>query len=165
MLRALLAERFKLVVHHETKEQPVYALVLARPDGKLGAQIKPSTLDCSVQPPPGQSNGCGMNSSTNNTTGLMTGRGRSIQDLGDALSNFVTERMVIDRTGLAGAFDFELRWTPDNLRGAPNPAGAAPSDAPSIFAALQEQLGLKLEAQRAPVEFVVIDKVERPEPN
>jgi uncharacterized protein (TIGR03435 family) len=72
---------------------------------------------------------------------------------------------VIDRTGLTGTYDLELRWTPDNLRSNPADAGASTPDAPSIFAALQEQLGLKLEAQRGPVEFLVIDSVEQPTPD
>jgi uncharacterized protein (TIGR03435 family) len=178
MLRGLLAERFKLVIHNETKEQPIYALLLARADGKLGPQMKPSTLDCSTPgsparaaragadaPPPQQSvqvSSCGMNTETNSASGVMRGGGRSLPDLAAALANFVAERMVIDRTGLAGTFDFELRWTPENLRSvSPDPA----ADAPSIFAALQEQLGLKLESQRGPVEFLVIDSVQQPPPN
>ena len=70
--------------------------------------------------------------------------------------------MVLDRTGLTGNFDFELQWTPDDLRGgAANPVG----DSPSIFAALREQLGLRLEPQRGPVEFLIVDSVERPTPD
>jgi uncharacterized protein (TIGR03435 family) len=68
--------------------------------------------------------------------------------------------MVIDRTGLKGLFDIELKWTPENLRGA-----APTGDDPSIFAALQEQLGLRLESQRGPVDFLVIDSIERPTPD
>ena len=131
-LRALLGERFKLVVHTETKEQPVYALVLARADGKLGPQLKPSTLDCSrpnppnpvqrgtaATPPPPPQPGqftCGTSTSVNNTSGTMRAGGRSFWEIAAALGNFVVTRMVIDRTGLSGAFDFELKWTPDNLR-------------------------------------------------
>jgi len=185
MLKALLADRFQLVVHTETKEQPIYALVLARPDGKLGPQLKSSTLDCSTPasgrgaagggagagagaPPPSPPAGqirCGMNSTTNNSGGVMTAGGRSMTDLADTLANFVADRMVVDRTGLTGKFDFELRWAPDGLRTSVGDAAPPANDAPPIFIALQEQLGLKLEAQRGPVEFLVIDSVQHPTPN
>ena len=165
MLRALLADRFKLVAHKETKDQPVYALVMARSDGRLGPKLKPSTLDCSIRPELGQQNPCGMNTNTTNTLGSMKGTGKTLADLAGALGNFIVNRMVVDRTGMAGAYDFELSWTTDNLQSATNPAGANISDAPSIFTAVQEQLGLKLESQRGPVEFLVIDSVERPSEN
>jgi len=165
MVRALLADRFKLVVHNETREQPIYALVPARPDGRLGPKIKASSLDCTSPTTPSPqpaSNPCGTTSNVSNEGGVMTGGGRSMADLATALASFVTDRMVIDRTGLSGAYDFELRWTPDNLQ---SPNAANTSDAPSIFSALQEQLGLKLEAQRGPVEFLLIDSVAKPTPN
>jgi uncharacterized protein (TIGR03435 family) len=105
-----------------------------------------------------------MNTSQSRDGGTMRGGSRSISDLAAVLANFVADRMVIDRTGLTGNFDFELRWTPQNLQTAtPDPAGGP--DAPSIFAALQEQLGLKLDAQRGPIEFLVIDSIEHPLPN
>jgi uncharacterized protein (TIGR03435 family) len=91
----------------------------------------------------------------------MTGTGQSMESLVTALGGFGLSRMVLDRTGLKGQFDFELRWTPDNLRAT---AGQA-NDAPSIFAALQEQLGLRLESQRGPVEFLVVDTIEQPTPD
>ena len=97
----------------------------------------------------------------------MKGGGRTLTELAAMLAGFVTDRMVIDRTGLAGKYDFELRWTAQNLQIAqPNPGdGARSQDSPPIFVALPEQLGLKLEAQRGPVEFLVIDSVQHPEPN
>jgi uncharacterized protein (TIGR03435 family) len=164
MVRGLLADRFKLLVHTEAKEQPVYALVPVRADKKLGPQIKESQLDCSG---PVQTKECGMNTDLSNGAGVMKGEGGTLADLARVLANFVTDRMVIDRTGLAGEFDFELRWAAQNLQAAqPNPAdGAKTADSPPIFVALREQLGLKLEAQRGPVEFVVIDSVQHPEPN
>jgi len=167
MMRALLADRFKLTVHTETKEQPIYALVLARVDKKLGPQIKESTLDCASSAQPAPSKECGMNTNLSNGGGDMKGGGLTLADLAGWLAGFVTDRMVIDRTGLTGQFDFELRWTPQNLQAAqPNPAdGAKTPDGPPIFVALPEQLGLKLEAQRGLVEFVVIDSVQHPEPN
>src|SRR5688572_6631118 len=162
MTRALLRDRFKLVAHTETRQEQVYALVLARPDGRLGPQLKPSTQNCAAAQP-GAASPCGTNTSVNDTVGRMTGTGQSMEALVNALGGFGLSRMVLDRTGLKGQFDFELRWTPDNLRAAAGQAQA--NDAPSIFAALHEQLGLRLESQRGPVEFVVIDSIERPTPD
>ena len=160
MTRALLRDRFKLVAHTETRQEQVYALVLARPDGRLGSQLKASTLNCATSQP-GVASPCGTNTSVNDTVGRMTGTGQSMESLVTALGGFGLSRMVLDRTGLKGQFDFELRWTPDNLRA---PAGQA-NDAPSIFAALQEQLGLRLESQRGPVEFLIVDTIEQPTPD
>ena len=169
MQRTLLADRFTLKVHTETREQPIYALVLARSDGTLGPQLKPSRLDCAPRgpgatpapPPPQNSLSCGMNSSTTSASGKMTGGGRTMEDLAAALANFAAERMVVDRTGLTGRYDLEVQWTPDTAR-----AGATDAaDAGSLFTALQEQLGLKLESQRGPVEYLVVDSAERPTPD
>ena len=85
-------------------------------------------------------------------------------DVAETLANFAADRMVIDRTGLSGAFDFELKWTPDNLR-AGSPGATSVGDNATLFTALQEQLGLKLDAQRGPVEFLVVDSAERPTPD
>ena len=159
MLRTLLVERFKLMAHTEMREQPIYALVVARSDGRLGPRIKPSTLDCPSQP---ASSRCGLDSNVGDAVGKLTGTGQTPQNIAAALGNVGLSRLVVDRTGLMGGFDFELQWTADTGRPA---AGTSPSDAPSIFTALQEQLGLKLEAQRGPVEFLVIDSIGRPTPD
>ena len=176
MVRTLLGERFGLVVHQETRELPVYALVVAREDRKFGPDINPSKLDCENQaqtrrggPPPIPANPdqptCGMRIAP----GRMVIGGAPMSQLATVLSNFV-QRVVIDRTQLAGTFDFRLSWTPDRIpQGAP-PPGAPPippvdPNGPSLFAALQEQLGLKLESTRAPFEVLVIDRVERPMPD
>lgn len=162
MTRALLRDRFKLVAHTETRQEQVYALVPARADGRLGPQLKASTQNCAPSQP-GAASPCGTNTSVNDTIGRMTGIGQSMESLVNALGGFGLSRMVLDRTGLKGQFDFELRWTPDNLRAAAGQAQA--NDAPSIFAALQEQLGLRLESQRGPVEFLVVDRIEQPTPD
>jgi len=96
----------------------------------------------------------------------MAAGARTISDLTAALANFVTDRIVVDRTGLMGMYDFELHWTPQTLQSvAPDPT-INTSDAPAIFAALQEQHGLKLESQRGAVEFLVIDTtIKQPTPN
>ena len=159
MLRTLLVERFKLVAHTETREQPIYALVVARSDGRLGPRIKSSILDCPSQ---SASNRCGLDSSLGDAAGKLTGIGQTPQNIAAALGNVGLSRLVVDRTGLTGSFDFELQWSADT--GRPS-AGAPAADTPSIFTALQEQLGLKLEAQRGPVEFLVIDTIERPTPD
>jgi len=172
MLRALLADRFKLAVHNETKEQSVYALVKARSDGKLGSRLTPSTTDCAAlfrggrgappPPVPGERPPCGMMLAPNR----MLGGAMSMAQLAQALSPRVN-RVVLDRTGLTGAFVLDLEFTPDQ----PGPGGAlqpgggpqtAPSDGPSIYTAIQEQLGLKLDSQRGPVDVLVIDHAEQP---
>jgi uncharacterized protein (TIGR03435 family) len=159
MTRTLLRDRFRLVAHTETRQEQIYALVVARADGRLGPQLKPSTVNCSAPGP--ASPACGTNTNSNSAGGRMVGTGHSMEALVNALGSFGLSRMVVDRTGLNGVFDFELRWSPDDARA----TATAPNDSPSIFAALQEQLGLRLESRRGPVEFLVVDSVERPAPD
>jgi uncharacterized protein (TIGR03435 family) len=168
LMRTLLADRFKLVVHNETRQLPVYALILARPDGKLGPQLRKSDLDCAAiaaavargEPAPPRSQDrpfCG----TRTGPGSVMTSGVALPDFARNLSN-ATGRFVVDKTGLTGVFDLELKFTPDPL----GPTTADPAtDVPSLFAAIQEQLGLKLEAQRSPVEVLVIDSARRPTEN
>lgn len=151
MLRTLLAERFKLVAHFETREQQVYSLTLLRGDGRLGPQLKPSA------PASGSSSGF-PSASVGNGTARISGRRVSMDTLAIMLTSSVFNQRVIDRTGLSGEFELDLRFTPDS-------SPAAAPEFPSIFTAVQEQLGLKLEAARGPVEVLVIDSVERPTPN
>jgi len=152
MLRALLADRFKLVAHRESREQSIYALTLARADGKPPASL--IVVDCEERP-----GYCG-NTSTNeaNGSGTVKGSGMTMKQLAEWAGNRV-DRAVVDRTGLPGNYDFEMRYASARL------GAAAPPDMPSLFTALQEQLGLRLENARGPVEFVVIDRVERPTPD
>jgi uncharacterized protein (TIGR03435 family) len=178
MLRSLLRDRFKLVVRRDTREMPIYALIRAREDGKLGSELKPSTIDCEAfgaarrgggapQFKPGERPVCGIRMGF----GELAGGGFPLSSLASSLVQTV-ERIVVDRTGLSGNFDFYVRWTPERLPpGAPtdrpfrmNGAEIDPSG-PSIFTALQEQLGLKLESTRGPVDVLVIDHVERPSPD
>jgi uncharacterized protein (TIGR03435 family) len=181
MLRNLLAERFKLAAHADKREMPIYAMVLARSDGKLGPQLRPSTVDCAAMfgrgrggppqaaPAPGERPLCGMRIGP----GTMAGGGFPISQFATTLSQFV-QRIVVDRTGLTGNYDLDLKWTPDRSLqagpGGPPPPGAPPlppvdPDGPSIFTAVQEQLGLKLDAQRGRVDVLVIDSVDRPAPD
>lgn len=173
MLRALLSERFALTTHRETRTLPVYALVRASENGQLGPELRRSSLDCEAatpgqprQPPPTSDPArptCGMRIGP----GQMVVGGTPVSQLTTVLSQFV-QRLVIDRTELRGPFDLHLSWTPERLLPpGPPPPGAPPlppvdPNGPSIFAALQEQLGLKLEPQQAPLEVVVIDRVEQP---
>ena len=171
MLRNLLEDRFHLKAHFESKELPVFALVLAKPNGTLGRGLRRRTVPCTpgaVAPPlrtPRSSDRqiCGGNIGP----GFLTGRGATLPNITSMFSGFAPgTRLVIDRTALTGTFDVDLFWTPDN----PIVVGeqvVSPFDrnAPSLFTAIQEQLGLKLESTRAPVDVLVIDHVEAPTPN
>src|SRR5581483_3751713 len=170
MLRALLADRFKLVLGHETKDLPVYALVVAKSGSKLHESTfkPPERLPDGPPPQPGQPGAMRQ--------GIRMGRGEltvtyvDLPTFANVLSRAVG-RIVVDKTGLMGKYDFDLKWTPDEGQGpmmggghGPGPDGAAPpppdSSGPSIFTALQEQLGLKLESQKAPTDVLVIQHVE-----
>jgi uncharacterized protein (TIGR03435 family) len=166
MMRSLLAERFKLAVHRETRDIPAYTLQFARSDRRLGPQLHPSRTDCAAlaasgrpQASPDEKPRCGVRANG----GHMLAGGLPVAQLATLLSTMV-DRTVVDRTGLSGAYDFELNWTPDRT---PRRLDAAPSspDNPSIFTALREQLGLKLESAKTPTEVLIIDHVERPTPN
>ena len=143
MMQALLADRFKLVVHRDTREMPVYDLVLAKPDGKLGSGLRRS--DCSKDP-------CG-NTNVNNT--VLHADGITFELFTGTLSSIVTH-IVKDKTALEGPYTMDLTWSRDQT---------TDTTQPSIFTALQEQLGLKLESARGPVDVLVIDRAEQPTPD
>lgn len=158
-LQALLEDRFKMIAHWETRELPVYALVLTTP-GKLGPQLRAHTGDCDRArggpPPPGSpAANCGTRTNITPAGGKVTGIGIQMETFARNLSGG-SGRYIVDKTGLMGSFDLELEFTPDQ---SPDTTG------PSLFTAMQEQLGLKLDTQRAPIEVVVIDKLERPTPD
>jgi uncharacterized protein (TIGR03435 family) len=179
MIRSLLAERFKLKVHREPREVDIYALVPVRRDGRLGPELKPSATDCDAvraarrksgpppEPPrPGERPQCGARVGA----GELVTDGQPLLELVSLLSATVG-RSVVDRTGLKGTYDIYLKWTPDFVRQRAtgetvriNGVEFDPSG-PSIFTALQEQLGLKLESERGTVEALVIDHIERPTPD
>jgi len=161
MLQSLLADRFKLVVHRDTKELPVFALSLARRDGALGPKLRP-TMCPDVDVDLARPQPC---------TNVSTGRGE-LRLRGAPFGQFLpylapyVNRVIVDRTGLTARYDIDLNWTPDRLPQAVAPdAPLADPNAVSIFTAIQEQLGLKLEPARAPIEVLVIDRVERPTPD
>jgi uncharacterized protein (TIGR03435 family) len=153
MLQSLLAERFKLVVHRETREEQIYELVI----DKGGSKMK--EVDAPKDSPQGIQGG---------GKGQLVGMAAPIQLLVNVLSPQLGHS-VIDKTGLKGKYDFTLKWTPDPSA-LPPPAGAPEgpppdSNGPSLFTAMQEQLGLKLQSTKGPVEMLVVDHVERPSEN
>jgi uncharacterized protein (TIGR03435 family) len=193
LLRSLLADRFKLTTHTETRELPVYDLVLARGDGRLGPDMRPSQSDCANRSDEvatqqsaavakgdlasltGKPGPCMI---TTDTSGgplnlMMRGDGQEIKQLIEQLS-VLTGRTVRDKTGLTGRYDFAMKMDIQMVlalakrMGANIPAAAAniPSaDGSSLMTALDEQLGLKLESARGAVPVVVIDSVQAPEAN
>jgi uncharacterized protein (TIGR03435 family) len=173
MLRSLLADRFKLVVRAETRDAPIYALAVARSDGTLGADLHRAAVDCSadaaanaqnvVKAPPrqGSAAACGIRMGL----GTLTVAGATLPQIAGSLSG-ILDRIVVDRTALAGTFTAALKWTPDQATpGMAQKAAFVPTidpNGPSIFTAVREQLGLKLEATHGPLELLAIVSVERP---
>ena len=155
MMQKLMAERFKLAFHHEKKELGVFLITVA----KTGPKISKNETNPNGLP------GLGMQG-----LGRVSVRNATIADFAQLMQGRILDRPVVDQTGLAGRYDFSLQWTPDDSqyggRGgqAPPPAngGTAP---PDLFNAMQEQLGLKIEATKAPVDVLVIDHVEKPSDN
>ena len=183
MMRALLEDRFKLKLHHETKQLPVYEVIVAKGGPKLlkpkeGGCIAPDA-DAGLFPPaPGQPIPCGRILMMMSPSGAQMRGGKvSMADLVTILSN-VLGRTVVDKTGFQGRFDVHLEFTPDEaLGGLPTPPPALPPSGDSvrfaappdsqgnIFEAIQEQLGLKLKPAKGPAHMLVIDSVERPSAN
>jgi uncharacterized protein (TIGR03435 family) len=213
VIRQILEERFALKTHRETRELPIYALMVARSDGRLGPNLKPSSTECSTMmsqrgrgpapggapgpdarggvaitrsgPPPdgrggpGRAGGpppfdfdappvCGQRGGG---FGRLRAGGTTMADFATMISG-TAQRVVIDKTRLTGYYDIALTYTPtgDQLpQGAPPPGAPAPPpidpDGPSFFTAIQEQLGLKLDNQRGPVDVVVIDSIQQPTEN
>jgi len=157
-----------LRVHREMREMAVYELVKARADGQLGPRLQPSTVDC--VPKPGAKSPCTLDirSGLFRGVGIGWGNGEPL-----ALNIGVWDRPIVDKTGLSGAFDVDLQWTPDPAQARDTDAAAraaaavaaTPGDRVSIFTALQEQLGLRLQPARAQLEVLIIDRVERPTPD
>lgn len=171
MWRSLLAERMKLAAHYEMREKPTYDLVVARSDRVLGAGLKPSTLDCTQpQPAPqpprpgGDMRGFGLS----RCHSFAIDRDDTMYSGGVEMTTLVrmigatAGRPIVDRTGLTGFFSVSLRYQRFQQRA---DAAPSPDDPPSLFTALQEQLGLKLESAKGQVQVLVIDHIERPEPD
>jgi uncharacterized protein (TIGR03435 family) len=170
MLRALLAERFQLKVHRETREIPVYDLTVAKGGPKL-AQGNCTVVDWTKHPPlpaPGEKPFCGTSEIQGKPTYAQWDlRGAEISQFTGALGGLVLDRPVIDKTGLTGMFDFHLEFGYDTpglkMRHPPVPEGD-PGGAPSLFAAVQK-LGLKLEPAKGSSDYLVVDSVARPAEN
>lgn len=160
MLRTLLADRFKLAAHYEYQQRPVFVLVIARSDGRIGPNLLPSRVDCEAvnaarragREPDGPlpSNGAPPCAITTNGQVMRMG-GLPISELVEFLGE-PEGRIVIDKTGLTGGYEFTMRY-----RESPGPLNS-----PSLFTALEEQLGLKLVSDRAALSVLVIDHIERP---
>ena len=169
MLQGLLADRFALTAHRETREQPIYALIVARADRRLGPDLTASPQDCTAlsESGPLRAPVAGLQADGRPTCGMMMsparirGGGMTMTQLANALSGYV-RRTVVDETRLTGFFDFELRYSAQGRGGAP---AASPDEAPAIFTAVQDQLGLKLEPRHGRVDMLVVDAVRAPSEN
>jgi bla regulator protein blaR1 len=175
MWRTLLADRMQLAAHYEMRERPTYDLVFAQSDRSLGAGLKPSTLDCSTQDTSARPRDlasmkafvmsrCGA-SFTDPADSTFYAGALQFSDLVESLRLLAVlseaDRPIIDKTGLSGAFQVTLRAR----RGSRLPTIVSPDDPPSIFTALPEQLGLKLQPSTTRIQVLVIDRVERPSEN
>lgn len=175
-VRALLADRFKLKVERETRDLPMYELVMMRRDGKPGPQLRVSKTDCAELArgfargnpspgtlPPAELMRCGIRLQP----GTLTAGGVTLLEFATSLSQ-LAGRAVENKTGLTGTYDIQLDYfhelAPPPSRGPVEPAAddRRADIEPSIFAALQEQLGLRLDPRRGPVDLLIISKVERP---
>lgn len=155
MLQSLLAERFQLIIRHETREMPVFALVIAKNGPKLTEASQSAAPVFKIR------------------RGLLAAPKANLAELAYQLSNFLGQS-VLDKTGLTGKYDLKLEWAPDenqvamfSAMGVPEGNGAPSPDwpGPSLFTALEEQLGLKLESEKGPVEILAIERIEKPSAN
>ena len=163
MLQTVLTERFGLKVHKETKELPIYELVIVKRGAKLKQATPGDAYADGIKGPDGVSH-AGM---IMTGPGQFTGQAISIAALVDQLARR-THRTVVDKTALAGLYDVALKWTPDDGPGGMSKAaddGSSGDAPPDLFTALQEQLGLKLQPAKGPVDTLVIDLVEKPSEN
>jgi uncharacterized protein (TIGR03435 family) len=158
MLRPVLADRFQLRVHHETRTLPVYNIVLAKGGLKMkeSAPPAPVTLGSRASPSGTPTRRCFAKSVGNSSR---VEHDCTMNDIRNILEG-PSGRYLVDKTGLAGRYDFELHWTPDDM-----PADSPLAGGPSVFTAVQEQLGLKLEPSIAPLDVLVIDSAQRPSEN
>ena len=188
LLRSLLADRFKLKTHTESRELPLYDLVLARSDGRLGPELRPSKSECAKADELAADQGAALAKGdvasflgkpgpcmvTTDTSGgplnlMMRGDGQEMKQIVEILTSF-TGSTVRDKTGLTGRYDFAMKLDLQMVLAAARKAGAnipaaaniPQADGSSLMTTLNEQLGLKLESTRAPVDVVVIDSVEVP---
>jgi uncharacterized protein (TIGR03435 family) len=154
MLRSLLTDRFKLTFHREEKVFSIYELEVARNGPKLKASTSPPD-----DPP-------ALISTVYPQRIVMPARNVTMSDLTRLMQRAILDRPVVDKTGLSGRYDFDLEWAPDETQfGGEVPAASAEAQAAPLFSAIQQQLGLRLEATRGPIQALVVDKAERPSAN
>jgi uncharacterized protein (TIGR03435 family) len=161
LLRNLLADRFTFAAHYESQEKPVYNLVLTRADGRLGPRIRRIDVDCATyKPDPNAPSAatsasdlppCSYRMSGGARTLMIVSGGRTLQALGDSMQSFAG-RPIVDKTGLNGYFAFTFEMP-------------GPDEPGALYTALQEQLGLKLEPARAPIDVLIVDHIQRPTEN
>ena len=158
MLRRLLADRFRLAFHREPRELAVYAITVA----KGGSKLKPSTAAPGTPPKltntvfPEEKGGVHI---------LLPARNANMAELAAMMQRAVADRTVVDNTGLSGTYDFDLEWTPDESQFGGTLPRSVESTKPSLFTAMQEQLGLRMEPTKGLVQTLVIDRLERPSEN
>jgi len=169
-LQSLLEDRFQLKLHRETKELPIYELSIAKGGPKIKLNddqtpFKPPERGA-PPPPPVQRGGTMPRFSMRTGRGSLEATAMDMNNIVQTLSNLLG-RTVVNKTGLKGLFDAKLTWTPDAALQGPAGPDAPPVDpsGPSIFTAIQEQLGLKLDSAKGPVDVIVIDSVQRPSEN
>jgi len=154
MLRNLLTDRFKLTFHREEKVFSIYELEIAKNGPKLKASTAPPD-----DPP-------ALISTVYPQRIVMPARNVTMNDLTRLMQRAILDRPVVDKTGLSGRYDFDLEWAPDETQfGGEVPPASAEAQAAPLFSAIQQQLGLRLEATRGPVQMLVVDKAERPSAN
>jgi uncharacterized protein (TIGR03435 family) len=170
LVRALLAERFRLATHTEKREMPVYALVRAKADGSLGPNIRQvAPPDCAAKTAAAPASAPASTDewphcSVTIAPGSLYFGGYPMTEITRILSTLVA-RTIIDETGLSGPVQFRLQYHRGSGVSPPAVPAGAVGEKPDIFTALQEQAGLKLEARRAPVDVLVIDRIDRPTEN
>ncbi len=165
MLRTLLAQRFKLAIHHETRTLPIFELVRVRNDGTIGPQLHHADVDCEpfLASQPEKRERCILYALP---SGMLMLRGQTMGAFANALTRLLN-RTVVDRTGLTGGFDADAQFDPKGLPGMLQlgPEELPPNEAGSLDTILKEQLGLKLESKRGSVSVLIVDNVERPTEN
>ena len=174
MLQAMFADRFKLKVRRETRESPIYELVVGRSDRRLGEKLQQTSADCARDLGRGtQPDGALIGPNDAIPCGAMMIGGNRVAAGGQTMARLATmlaprvQRIVVDKTDLAGLYNFDLQFQPDPLSPASTADGpirmyVVANQVPPLMTAIQEQLGLKLQSARGPVEYVVIESLERP---
>jgi uncharacterized protein (TIGR03435 family) len=170
MMQALLADRFNLTAHRETKDVPIYSLVIARSGSKLQEPKPGETYDHGIKSPEGQPYKDAIFFSGRAGTITMSAQAASMTSLAGVLSGQLN-RPVVDKTGLAGFYDFSFPFAPEEVQSAAVPSSGVPAPAapesnlPTLMVAIEEHLGLKLESGKGPAPIIVIDRIEKPSGN